>query len=84
MSVNPLRCSSSDCSDCSLADENKELRRELEKLLQAIQGVQSYCLHIYSQAARVMSRHQPRGTWSLWKGKGEVAREIFNRLAGEG
>ncbi len=84
MSDNSLRCSSGDCSDCDLAEENEKLRRELEKLSRTIRGVRDYCLHIYSQSARVMSRHQPRGTWSLWKGKGEVAREVFNRLAREG
>ena len=84
MSVNSLRCGSDDCSNCELVEENEELRRKLEKLSRSIQGVRDYCLHTYSQAARVMSKHQPRGTWSLWRGKGEVAREVFNRLAGEG
>lgn len=98
MYFNSLRCTSgrTDCQGCSLISENEALRREVDRLQKeverlqriietmrkAIQAVRNYCLSIYGQAVRVMSRHQPRGTWSLWKGKGEVAREIYHRLSG--
>lgn len=61
--------------------EVERLREIIEKMGKAIQAIQNYCLNIYSQAAQVMSRHQPRGTWSLWRGRGEVAREVYRRLS---
>lgn len=76
-----------DCQACDLPDENERLREELEELRkmlqrweQVIEQVRDYTLTTYNEAQRVMSRHQPRGTWSLWKGKGEVAREVYNML----
>jgi hypothetical protein len=86
-----------DCRGCTLASENKRLRHEvarlrrevtrlwkiIARLRRAIREAKRYALSVYREAAKVMSRHQPRGTWSLWKGKGEVAREVYNRL-GEG
>jgi superfamily II RNA helicase len=86
-----------DCRGCALASENKRLRhevarlrrevtrlrREVARLRRAIREAKRYALSVYREAARVMSKHQPRGTWALWKGKGEVAKEVYNRL-GEG
>lgn len=76
------------CQNCArLSQENAALRRKIEELeskvfwlQQTIEAARVYALSVYNQARQVMSDHQPRGTWSLWKGKGEVAREIFNRL----
>jgi len=86
-----------DCQSCGLASENERLRQEVDRLRreneklrrrirrlsEAIRKVRQYVLAVYHQAAKVMSKHQPRGTWSLWKGKGETAREVYHRL-GEG
>jgi len=85
------------CQSCGLASENERLRREVDRLQRevarlrkiiarlrrAIREAKRYALGVYRQAAKVMGKHQPRGTWALWKGKGEVAREAYNRL-GEG
>lgn len=79
------------CQNCAaLARENAELRQVIirqrwiiERLQRRIQQVVAYAANVRSQASRVMSQHQPRGTWSLWRGKGEVAQEVCNRLRGE-
>jgi hypothetical protein len=86
-----------DCQGCEMASENERLRRKVAKLLrendrlrkrirrllEVIRKVRQYTLTVYHRAAKVMSKHQPRGTWSLWKGKGETAREVYNRLGKE-
>jgi len=86
-----------DCQGCALASENKRLRHEvarlrrevtrlrkiIARLRRAIREAKRYALSVYRKAAKVMGRHQPRGTWSLWRGKGEVAREVYNRLGEE-
>ena len=66
-----------------LRKENEKLRRRIRRLLEIIKKARQYTLTVYHQAAKVMSQHQPRGTWSLWKGKGETAREVYNRLGEE-
>ena len=63
-----------------LRREVDRLRKIIARLGRAIRKAKQYALMVYRKAARVMSQHQPRGTWSLWKGKGEVAREVYNRL----
>jgi hypothetical protein len=78
-----------DCQNCAaLARENRELRQTVEKQRKTITRLQSridraryFCAVIYSQASRVMSDHQPRGTWSLWRGRGEMAAKIYNMLS---
>ena len=86
-----------DCRGCALASENAALQREVDRLRRevarlrkiiarlqrAIEEARRYALGVYQRAAKVMGKHQPRGTWALWKGRGEVAREVYNRL-GEG
>ena len=66
-----------------LRRENARLRKRIRRLLEIIRKARQYTLTVYHQAAKVMSRHQPRGTWSLWRGKGETAREVYNRLGEE-
>jgi len=66
-----------------LRREAARLRKIIRRLLEIIRKAREYALSVYRKAAKVMSKHQPRGTWSLWKGKGEVAREVYSRL-GEG
>lgn len=66
-----------------LRREVARLRKIIARLKRAIREAKRYTLNVYREAAKVMGQHQPRGTWSLWKGKGEVAKEVYNRL-GEG
>ena len=77
-----------DCRNCAaLTRENAALRVRIEKLeskvfwlRQTIETARAYALAVYSQASGVLSQHQPRGTWSYYKGRGEAAREIYNQL----
>jgi prefoldin subunit 5 len=66
-----------------LRREVDRLRKIIAKLRRAIREAKRYALSVYREAVKVRSQHQPRGTWSLWTGKGEVAREVYNKL-GEG
>jgi len=63
-----------------LRREVDRLRKIIAKLRRAIKEAKRYALGVYREAAKMMSEHQARGTWALWKGKGEVAREVYNRL----
>jgi len=80
-----------DCQNCEqLIKENRELRQVIEKQRKAIRRLQDrinrvrdFCTIIYSQAVHVMSEHQPRGTWSLWRGRGEMAAKVYNMLSQE-
>ena len=79
-----------DCQSCGLASENERLRREVAGLQREVAGLRrairrakQYALGVYREAAKVRGEHQPRGTWALWTGKGEVAREVYNRLGEE-
>ena len=77
-----------DCQNCEqLTKENRELRQVIDKQRKAnrrlrdkIGLVRDLCTIIYNQAKCVMSNHQPRGTWSLWRGRGEVAAKVYNIL----
>lgn len=79
-----------DCQNCDLSRENQEFRRiiarqqkVIERQREMIEIVMVYAGNVYSQAASVLSKGgAPRGTWSLWRGRGEVAREVYNRLNG--
>jgi septal ring factor EnvC (AmiA/AmiB activator) len=66
-----------------LRREVAKLQKRIRRLLEVIRRAKQYALGVYRQAAKAMGKHQPRGTWSLWKGKGEVAREVYNRLGRE-
>jgi len=66
-----------------LRREVAKLQKRIRRLLEVIRRVKQYALGVYKEAGKVMSKHQPRGTWSLWKGKGETAREVYNRLGRE-
>lgn len=80
-----------DCQNCErLTRENQELRRviarqqkTIDRLRAVIDLVRDLCAIVYNQARRVMSDHQPRGTWSLWRGRGEVAGKVYNMLSRE-
>lgn len=39
------------------------------------------CLWYIQEADSAMKTHLPRGTWSLWKGRAEAAREIFGPIS---
>jgi len=78
-----------DCQNCNrLARENAALRLEIKKLKskafrlqQTIRATKAVALAVYNQAMGVMGKHQPRGTWSYHKGRGEVAAELYNILS---
>lgn len=87
----------SDCRDCRLVEENQKLQQEIQRLQEEIERLYkiierlrevidtacNYALSIYGQAAQVLGKRSgvPRGTWSFWKGSGEVARVVFNILS---
>lgn len=69
------------CENCKrLMRENQQLKRIITRQKRAIESIAAYTIAIHTQAGRAMSEHQPRGTWSLWKGRREVARAVFNFL----
>ena len=39
------------------------------------------CLQYIQKAEEAMRVHLPRGTWALWKGRAEAAREIFGPIS---
>lgn len=63
--------------------------RELEKLVklaakvikkqrEQLDDVQIYTWSVIQEARKVMSQHQPPGTWALWKGRLEVAKKVYS------
>jgi hypothetical protein len=81
------------CPDCQqyqhelarLRAENKHLLRLLQRAYKVIKKqkvqldeVRAVSWHWICRARKALSIHQPRGTWSLWKGRLEVASEIFS------
>ena len=71
------------CSRCArLAAENAYLKQENARLRARLQAIALYAQQVAAKAAALMaSGNMPRGTWSLWKGRGEIARMIA-RIAG--
>lgn len=80
------------CSECAvLQTQIKQLERRIQrqarllklagriikKQRQQLDTVQVYTWSVICQAGRDMSQHLPRGTWSLWRGRLEVARKVF-------
>lgn len=43
-----------------------------------LDSIQRYVWTVINAAKKAMSKHLPRGTWSLWKGKLEVAQAVFD------
>ncbi len=82
------------CDQCKvLQAEIKRLERENAKLKRLVKfakrviktqrrqldDIMYFCLDIIRQGKKTMSQHVPRGTWSLWKGKREVAEDVYDR-----
>lgn len=44
---------------------------------QQLDAVQNYAAKVNRQAQDELSRHLPRGSWSLWRGRLEVARSVL-------
>lgn len=80
------------CDECArlqsenvkLRNENVKLRKQIKlakevikKQKQQLDAVREMAWNIMKQAERAMAGHLPRGTWSLWKGRGEAAFAIF-------
>jgi hypothetical protein len=76
------------CAQCArLQRENEQLQRELRQLRLAIRNARQYCTYMRNQwlAVKTMGERKgvPRGTWSLFRGCGEVARAILALLPAE-
>jgi hypothetical protein len=82
-----------DCPTCQqyqreltrLTKENKHLAKQLQRAVKIIKNqkgqldnVRIAAWYWICQARKAMSGHLPRGTWALWKGRLEVATEIYN------
>jgi len=73
------------CDDCiRWQSENARLRGQvqrakvvIERQKQQLDLVRKAAWKILMQSKAVLGRHAPRGTWSLWKGRGESAYAIF-------
>ena len=73
------------CEDCTrLQAENARLREQVKRAKKVIKrqkrqldDVRGLAWKIIKSAEKEMLAHLPRGTWSLWKGRGEAAYSIF-------
>ena len=52
--------------------------RIIKKQRQQLDQVQTFVWGVISQARRAMAGHLPRGTWSLWRGRLEVAQAVYH------
>ena len=70
-----------------LQRENAQLKRELRRLKLAIKSARHACAYVYGQWLTVKAAGErkgvPRGTWSLFRGRGEVARTVLALLPDE-
>jgi len=81
------------CENCkALQAEVKRLERKNAKLRRLVKmakkvikaqrdqldRIRTYAWTVVNAAKKAMSKHLPRGTWSLWKGKLEVAQVVFD------
>jgi hypothetical protein len=76
------------CTQCAaLRRENAQLKRELKRLKLAIRAARRYCAGAHNRwlAVEALGKRKgvPRGTWSLFRGRGEVARAILALLPDE-
>jgi hypothetical protein len=79
---------SHNCTQCAeLRRKNAQLERELRQLKQAVRAARRYCAYMRGQwlAVKALGERKgvPRGTWSLFRGCGEVARAILDLLPAE-
>lgn len=62
----------------------KQQKAEISELKRRIASAQKTAATIQEKADKVMSEHQPRGTWSYFKGGKLAAQAISRALAGYG
>jgi hypothetical protein len=73
------------CEQCArLQAENARLRNQVQRARVVIKrqkaqldDVRQAAWKIKRRAEDAMTKHLPRGTWALWKGRGEAAMAIF-------
>jgi len=64
-----------------LQQRYNRLQQAHARLKRTVCAVARFCQAVNNKAASVTSQHQPRGTWALWRGRGEVARQVLAGIA---
>ena len=65
------------CSRCVMLEiENARLQAEIARLMFKLLQISNYSQAVEREAGRVMSEHQPRGTWSFWRGCKDTAERV--------
>lgn len=72
------------CANCAalrarvsqLEHENAQLRAYIGYLLAVLDRIARYVRGVIQEGDRVLSGHQPRGTWSFWTGCKQVAERV--------
>jgi predicted nucleic acid-binding Zn-ribbon protein len=59
----------------------KKLLEIIKKLKRLLQAIEDYCRGKASEADKVQSEHQPRGTWARASGWREVVGEVLHLLS---
>jgi hypothetical protein len=72
----------------SLEQENKKLKRLVKlartiirKQREQLDDISIFTWDIICSARKVLSQNRPRGTWSLWKGRLEIAHAVYQMAA---
>lgn len=60
--------------------ENKKLKAIVKKLLTTLNTIKIFSIDIIEQAQNEMSGNVPRGSWSLWKGRADVAKVVYTTI----
>ena len=76
------RCPVLEAEIARLRAENARLRAYINYLLHLIDRAQRFMTGIIQEATQIMSQHQPLGTWSLWRGRKEIAEKVSGILKG--
>jgi hypothetical protein len=66
----------------ALKNEVSRLRGIIERLMAILRAIADFCQVTQRDADMIMAQHCPRGTWSLARGRAEVAAAVVKFLRG--